>query len=103
MRDVWEKRPEFSGFHFTGPLRPAALSPPRLLPPSIGRPDYADDPEGDPRSEMEGKRSGLIPVYTPEQIEGIRESCRLTAEILAEAGKVAKPGVTTDEIDRCGA
>jgi len=44
-----------------------------------------------------------IPIYTADQIKGIREACRITTEVLELASKMAKPGVTTDEIDRCRA
>ena len=57
--------------------------------------------DGEPISENEVKRSTMsIPVYTADAIKGIRAACRATAEVLEIAGKVAKPGVTTDEIDR---
>lgn len=100
----WQKvllhRPEFRDFEFTGPLRPWPLSPPRTVPPHIARPDYADHPEGEPLSEREAKSTMSIPIYTAEEIAGIREACKVSAEVLAEAAKIAKPGVTTDEIDR---
>jgi len=64
------------------------------------RPDYADDPQGVSKSEIAIKSGNTIPVYTTEQIAGIREACRVTADILAVAAKAAKPGVTADEIDR---
>jgi methionyl aminopeptidase len=90
-------RPEFSGFSFSGPLRPHRLSEWRVVPDHILKPDYAID--GIPHSE-ENKELGHIIIHTPEQIEKIRYVCKLTSEILSIAGKVAKPGVTTDEIDR---
>jgi len=68
------------------------------VPPHIKRPDYADHPEGEPLSEKNARST--IPVYTPDQIRRIRKACQLSAEVLAYAGKFAKPGVTTDEIDR---
>ena len=50
--------------------------------------------------EEESKKSGkYIPVYTEDEIKGIRESCKLGRYILDEAHKIAKPGVTTNEID----
>ena len=41
-----------------------------------------------------------IIIKTPEQIDGIRESCRLAAETLDYAGQFVKEGVTTEFIDR---
>lgn len=40
-----------------------------------------------------------IILKTPEQIEGIRRACRLTAEVLDKVCKMAKAGVTTNELD----
>ena len=37
----------------------------------------------------------MIILKTPEQIEGIRESCRIVAFVLSEIEKLVKPGVTT--------
>ncbi len=58
-------------------------------------------------SDLERARMGMkdIPVprgviiKTPEQIEGIRRSCRLTREILDRVEESIKAGVTTEEID----
>ena len=40
-----------------------------------------------------------ITLKNPKQIEGIKAACKLTAQILDEACKMAKEGVTTAEID----
>lgn len=77
--------------------------------------------KGDPVSERTARSSSMIEVKTPEQIEKMRKACRvnemkkdspfflkeltlccdkLAREVLDLAGKAAKPGVTTDEIDR---
>ena len=37
----------------------------------------------------------MIILKTPEQIEGIKESCRIVAFVLSELEKLVKPGVTT--------
>lgn len=44
------------------------------------------------------KRYNII-LKTPEQIEGIRRSCKLSAQILDTLCKAAKEGVTTLELD----
>jgi methionyl aminopeptidase len=92
-------RPEFRGFQFSGSLRPSRLSKRRYVPDTVVKPDYADDPEGTPFSEEQERER--IPVFTnPEDIQNLREAGRLCAEVLTIGGKVAREGVTTDEIDR---
>jgi len=39
-------------------------------------------------------------IYTPEEIEVVREAGRIAAQALELAGAAAQPGVTTDELDR---
>jgi len=84
-------------FKFTGELRPIyPLSPRRLVPSHIPRPDYAED--GIPTSER--LRAGQPPriLNTAEQ-EKMRTVCRLAREVLDIAASYVKPGVTTDFID----
>lgn len=40
-----------------------------------------------------------IPVKTAEEIELMREPCRITAQILFEVGSIIKPGITTEDIN----
>ena len=49
-------------------------------------------------AELYYKRYGII-LKTPKQIEGIRRSCLLAAQILTETCKMAKAGVTTLELN----
>jgi len=64
------------------------------------RPDYADHPQGRPDSELLDKRTNTtIRVYTDEDINGIREACKIGREVLDIAGLGVKAGVTTDSID----
>jgi methionyl aminopeptidase len=44
-------------------------------------------------------RKYQVIIKTPEQIEGIRESCHLAAKILTATCKKAKKGVTTQELN----
>jgi methionyl aminopeptidase len=44
------------------------------------------------------KQWGIL-LKTPDQIEGIKRSCQLAAKILDETCKMAKAGVTTDELN----
>mmetsp|Transcript_4307 Transcript_4307/g.6957 ORF Transcript_4307/g.6957 Transcript_4307/m.6957 type:complete len:416 (-) Transcript_4307:428-1675(-) len=92
---------QFKGFQFTGNLRPCQKSAKRMVPDHIGRPDYADHPEGYPISEIIDKRTNTsIRVYTPEEIEKIRAACVIGREVLDIASAAVKVGVTCDEIDR---
>lgn len=92
---------EFKHFKFTGKLRPWQKSPRRLVPDSIQKPDYADHPMGFPLSEQEDKKTNSsIRVYTTEEINGIREACRIGREVLDIAGNAVRVGITCDEIDR---
>nr|BAN21190.1 methionine aminopeptidase [Riptortus pedestris] len=87
-------------YRFTGKLRPFKQTPKRAVPPLIGRPDYADHPEGIPLSEQQMRGSAFIKVLSDEEIEGMKVACKLGREVLEEAAKVIDIGVTTDEIDR---
>lgn len=44
------------------------------------------------------RKYGVI-IKTPEEIEGIRKSCQIAAHILMETCKMAKAGVTTQELN----
>lgn len=48
---------------------------------------------------MVKKNVSKIPIKTPEEIELMREACKLTARILDEVGEVVQPGVSTEKID----
>jgi methionyl aminopeptidase len=92
---------EFTGFQFTGTLRPYQKTPKRVVPDSIMKPDYAIHPLGIPLSEQEDKRTNnTIRVYSPADIAGIREACRIGREVLDIASSFVRVGITTDEIDR---
>lgn len=86
----------FHNYAFTGPLRPATVTPQRTVPEHIQRPDYWET--SIPISEEQADKT--IPVYTPDEINGIREACRAGREVLDIAGRSVAVGVTTDEIDR---
>jgi len=74
------------------------------MPRNIRRPDYADHIAGVSESEQRDKRNhNNIRVYTPEELDGecgLRHACQMGREVLNEAGKALRVGVTTDEIDR---
>ncbi|GBF95512.1 methionine aminopeptidase 1A [Raphidocelis subcapitata] len=85
-------------FNWTGDLRPFKIGPPRQVPEHIARPDYAAD--GTPYSEQESRQQRNVVCRSPEEIEGIRRACLVGREVLDEAARAVRPGVTTDEIDR---
>jgi methionyl aminopeptidase len=58
------------------------------------RPEYVGKPA--PAANTKGD------VRTPAEIEKIRESGRIAAQAIELVGSHAKPGVTTDELDRIG-
>lgn len=78
----------------TGHLIGGKVSGPLAVPDSIIRPEYV------------GKKSPAkflgSDVKTTEQIAKIRASGRIAAQAIELVGSHAKPGVTTDELDRIG-
>lgn len=74
-------------------VRPGQQSPPRPVPETIARPDYATTVEGRPALLDDGL------VRPPEVIEAMRVAGRVAAEVLAEGAAAIRPGVTTDELD----
>ncbi len=78
----------------TGFLTPGNLSPLRNVPNSIIRPEYVG--RKGPSKYTDGD------IYSPEEVELIRESGRIAARAIEEVGKHCVPGVSTDELDRIG-
>ena len=76
------------------PLQPGVISPMRLVPGHIPRPEYV----GQPRAQ----RWTGSEVKDADTIERMRIAGRLGAQALAEVGRAIRPGVTTDELDRIG-
>ncbi|MFC3298923.1 type I methionyl aminopeptidase [Arthrobacter agilis] len=77
-----------------GTLTPGTVSPMRPVPPGIARPEYVGRPAPAVFTGSE--------VKTPETIEKIRAAGRIAAQAIVEVGRNAKPGVTTDHLDRIG-
>lgn len=75
-------------------LTPGRITPRRVVPAGIARPEYVDQPRPQPYTGPERK--------DPETIEAMRVAGRLAARALAEVGAAIVPGVTTDELDRIG-
>lgn len=78
----------------SGHLTPGKVGPLRTVPVSIARPEYvgksapAKNTKGDVRSQTE--------------IDKIRSAGKIAAQAIALVGEHAKPGITTDELDRIG-
>jgi methionyl aminopeptidase len=74
-----------------GRVLPGIVTPMRDVPSEIARPPYAETGEYEPWDE--GK------VKSPEIIERMRHAGKVASEVLARAGEMVAPGVTTEEID----
>ncbi|HWU47084.1 MAG TPA: type I methionyl aminopeptidase [Humibacter sp.] len=79
---------------FAGHLIPGRISAPRSVPTSIPRPEYVGKDGPAPFTGSD--------VYSPDQIELIRESGRIAAQAIELVGAAARAGVTTDELDALG-
>jgi len=75
-----------------GHLTPGLVSPLRSVPAGIERPEYVG--KVGPREHTGSD------VYTPEQVELIRESGRIAAGAIEAAAAEIRPGVTTEQLDR---
>jgi len=77
-----------------GHLIPGRVSPLRSVPAEIARPEYVGKKEPSPYTGSD--------VYTPDEIELIRESGRIAAQAIALVGESVRPGITTEELDVIG-
>lgn len=75
-----------------GHLIPGRIGPERRVAPQIARPEYVGHPG--PAKHVGGD------VYDEPTIDRIRAAGRIAADAIAAAGAAARPGVTTDELDR---
>jgi len=60
---------------------------------------YPAQPQDAKKLEHDYKKQYGILIKTPEQIEGIRSACKLAASILQETCKMAKAGITTNQLN----
>ncbi|XP_047951402.1 methionine aminopeptidase 1A-like isoform X2 [Salvia hispanica] len=97
MRKGQSRTPKMPYFDWTGPLRPYPISQKRFVPAHIDLPDWAID--GIPKIEPNSDLQHVVEIKTPEQIERMRETCRIAREVLDAAARIVRPGITTDEID----
>lgn len=51
-------------------------------------------------TERKEKATAKIHLHTEEEIAFIRKACQIGREVLDIAGKMVRPGVTTEEIDK---
>lgn len=77
-----------------GHLLPGLISPPRLVPAGIPRPEYVGRAAPRPYDGDD--------IYDASEIERIRTSGRIAAQALDAVGAAIRPGVTTDELDAIG-
>lgn len=77
-----------------GTLTPGVITPMRLVPSVIPRPEYV--------GKKAPKKHAGSDVQSQEIIEKMRIAGRIAALALAEVGASVAPGITTDELDRIG-
>jgi len=77
-----------------GHLVPGRVSPMRPVPSRIVRPEYVGRPGPAPHTRGD--------VYTPDEVELIREAGRIAAQAIELVGQAVRPGVTTEELDAIG-
>jgi methionyl aminopeptidase len=75
-------------------LVPGTVSPTLPVPAGIKRPEYVG--RRGPKPYTGGE------VQDAETVAKMRVASRIAADALVETGKAAKPGITTDELDRIG-
>lgn len=78
----------------TGYLTPGILGPARLVPASIPRPEYV--------GKIAPAKNVTGDIRTREEIKKIRAAGRIAAQAIELVGRNARPGVTTDDLDRIG-
>ena len=76
------------------PVRPGLVSSRRRVPAGIERPPYALLPGGEPDPPTSS------PARTPDELDAMRRTGALAAEVLIAACRQVRPGITTDAIDR---
>jgi methionyl aminopeptidase len=77
-----------------GSLTPGKISSALGVPSIIARPEYVGRPG--PRDHVGGD------VYDEETLKGIRKASKIAAQALEVVLAAAKPGMTTDELDKIG-
>ncbi|KII68723.1 Methionine aminopeptidase 1 [Thelohanellus kitauei] len=93
QNNVW------NNFAFTGSLRPFPRTYKPIVPSHIAYPDYANDVNGYPDSEVraEGKK---IHVCNDSEILKMKKVSQLAREVLDVVSTQIREGITTEEIDQ---
>lgn len=78
----------------SGELVPGRISPQRLVPGSIARPEYVGRPLPAPHAGGD--------KYDAQTLEKIRRASKIAAQALQVVLQSAKPGMTTDDLDAIG-
>jgi len=65
------------GYKYTGKLRVYPVTPMRLVPDTIPRPDYAENVEGRPISELAMRGSSVVKILNDEEMEEMRVACKV--------------------------
>ncbi|XP_021911709.1 methionine aminopeptidase 1A-like [Carica papaya] len=77
LRKGQSRTPKFPHFDWTGTLRPYPISIKRTVPAHIDQPDWAVD--GVPKIEPNSELQHVVEIKTPDQIERMRETCRVSS------------------------
>ncbi|XP_044740443.1 methionine aminopeptidase 1D, mitochondrial isoform X2 [Chrysoperla carnea] len=88
----FSKNLNFRDFGKYSIVMPGQVSPMRSVPEHIEKPDYYKTGEPKPATRD-------IEIKNSKQIQLLKDSCKLAANILEESGKILKVGMTTDELD----
>lgn len=89
----------FPNFPYSGPLRPVyPLSEHRTLPKSIPHPVWWED--GNPKYSRSIINRNKVDILDQKGQDAMRKACKLAREVLDIAAAAAKPGVSTDYIDK---
>lgn len=89
----------FPSFPYSGSLRPVyPLSEHRTLPKSIPHPVWWED--GNPKYSRSITNRNHVDILDAAGQDAMRKACKLAREVLDIAAAAAKPGVTTDDIDK---
>lgn len=89
----------FPTYPFTGSLRPVyPLSEKRVIPKSIPHPEWSET--GVPQYPRSVMNKHKWDFHDEKGVAAMRKVSKLAREVLDIAAAAAKPGVTTDEIDK---
>jgi len=95
-------RNQFEGHAFTGPLRPFPVSEQLRCMEGVPKPDYADDKQGRPFSEIaeRGKKFSIAKWTKPQDVADMRRAGEIAREVTDIAARAIRVGITGDELDR---